>query len=197
MRYYPPCIVYILSLIRVNESFVHSSRFAGIATQKRSGVDDSHQTECTTCPTLLNAYQFEQWHKLCEDVDKVLGSLVSPAPESFHILHSLLSKINDEVECFDRNFPAGKYNNDLKALSSFLIKENYSILLYLDSDLVKWKIEPGCINLCNDIQESQIELYHKHNTLELSRMASDIAAKNLSNPVISLKIHHLARQAEV
>lgn len=137
MRYYPPCIVYILSLIRVNESFVHSSRFAGIATQKRSGVDDSHQTECTTCPTLLNAYQFEQWHKLCEDVDKVLGSLVSPAPESFHILHSLLSKINDEVECFDRNFPAGKYNNDLKALSSFLIKENYSIVLYLDSDLVK------------------------------------------------------------
>jgi len=126
-----------------------------------------------------------------------LGSLVSPAPESFHILHSLLSKINDEVECFDRNFPAGKYNNDLKALSSFLIKDNYSLVLYLDSDLVKWKIEPGCINLCNDIEESQIELYHKHNTLELSRMASDIAAKNLSNPVISPKIHHLARQAEV
>ena len=196
MRYYPPCIVHILSLIRLNESFVHSSRFAGITTQKRSGVDDSHQTECITCPTLLTACQFEQWHKLCEDVDEVMGSLVSPAPESFHVLHTLLSKIN-EVECFDENFPAGKYNNDLKALSSFLIKKKYSIVLYLGSDLVKWKIEPGCINLCNNIQESQIELYHQHNTLELSRMASDLAAKNPSNPLISLKIHHLARQAEV
>jgi hypothetical protein len=160
MRYYPPCIVYILCLIQVNESFVHSSRFAGIATQKRSGVDDSHQTECTTCPTPLTVCQFEQWHKLCEDVDKVLASLVGPAPESFHILHTLLSKINDEVECFDENFPAGKYNNDLKALSSFLIKENYSIVLCLDSDLVKWKIEPGCINLCNDIQESLSQAQH-------------------------------------
>jgi hypothetical protein len=152
---------------------------------------------CLSCPTLLTACQFQQWQKLCEDVDKVKGSLVSPAPESFHVLHSLISKINDEVECFDENSPADPFTNDLKALSSFLIKDNYSIVLYLDSSLVKWKIEPGCINLCNDIQESMIELYHKHNTLEWSRMASDLAAKNPSNLVVSLKVHHLARQAEV
>lgn len=194
MRCYPPLtLIYFLSLVCVHESFVLSSRFAGIATLRRSRVDDSHETECTSYRTLLSAFQFEQWHKLCEDVDKVMESLVSPAPESFHVLHSLISKINDDVDCFDGNSPA----NDLKALSSFLIKPNYTIVLYLDSDLVKWKTEHGCINSYNNIQECQTELYHKHNILELSRMALDLAAKNLNDPEVSLKVHHLSRQAEV
>jgi hypothetical protein len=195
---YPPCtLICALSLIRVNDSFVHSSRSVNTATQRRLGVDDNHQTECITCPTLLTVCQFEHWHKFCDDVDKVLEYLVSPAPESFHVLHSLITKINEEVECFDEHLPAGNYTNDFKALSKFLIKSKYTAVLFLDSGLIRWKIEHECSNLCNDIQECKIELYHKHNTLELSRIALDLSAKKPNDPETSLEVHHLARQAEV
>ncbi|KAL3811715.1 hypothetical protein ACHAXA_004081 [Cyclostephanos tholiformis] len=164
-------LIYVLSLIRATKSFVHSSSFANSATQRRSGVDGSHEAECITCPNLLTACQFKIWHKFCDDVDKVLESLVSPAPESFHVLHSLITKINDEVECFDEYFAAGKYTNDLRALSNFLTKAKYTTVLFLNSGSIRWKIEHECSNSCNDIQECTIELNHKHNILESSRMA--------------------------
>jgi hypothetical protein len=195
---YPPCtLIYALSLIRVTESFVHPLRCVNTVTQRRSEENDTHQTECITCITLPAICQFEHWNKFCDDVDKVLESLVSPAPESFYVLHSLITKINDEVECFDENLPAGNCTNDLNALSSFLIKSKYTTVLFLDSGLIRWKIEHESYNSCNGIQECNNELYHKHNTLELSRMALDLSTKNPNDPETLVKVHHLARQAEV
>mmetsp|Transcript_8279 Transcript_8279/g.18543 ORF Transcript_8279/g.18543 Transcript_8279/m.18543 type:complete len:638 (-) Transcript_8279:135-2048(-) len=218
-------IIVVLSLSHVTDSFIHSMRLikkvncfkelavsVGSCIQRKLTIfsvhphckdveGDIHQDQYTPCPTLLADCQVEQWNELCEDVDKIMEGLVSPAPESFRVLHSVMSKIN-----FDESVPADdndtNYLGDLKALSSFLVKPNYDIELYTDSEILKWRLIPrsnnkvGVIYPCDCIQEGKTELYHEHNSLNLSRMALDLATKTPSDPHVLPKIHDIVRQAE-
>ena len=174
----------------------------------KNEVDAIHQDyQYTPCPTILAGCWLEEWNELCENVDRNMEGLVSPAPESFHVLHSVVSNINSEITCLDGRSPEGtvavSYLDDLKALSSFLVKPSYVIELYLDCGSLKWRLIPRARNTkcevvypCSFIQDSEAELHHKHNTLELSRMALDLATKT-SSPHTLTKVHGITRQAEV
>ncbi|KAL7534773.1 hypothetical protein ACHAXR_006069, partial [Thalassiosira sp. AJA248-18] len=163
---------------------------------KEVGDDQQDQDWCqyASCPTLLTDCQPDQWHINCEDVDKTMSCLVSPAPESFHVLHSVISNIHD------KNSP--NTLNDLRALSSFIVKPDYSIELFLDCDMLKWRLIPrsncelSVIYPCECIQEGKAELYHEHNALQLSRIALDLATKAPNDPRIFPQIHDIALQAE-
>lgn len=152
------------------------------------------------------------WNDFCDDIDNVMSGLVSPAPESFSALHTLVSKVNEERKCNDGGDRLeGNYLNDLKALLNFLLKPNYSIELYLDLDIIKWRLASTPNNNNNEssntviqydecIQErGEAELYHNHNTLTLSRMALDIATKtsNDDSSHYLSEINDIACQAEV
>lgn len=158
------------------------------------GIDDSH----SACPTVLRNCNVEQQHDLCEDVDKVMEGLVSPAPESFYVLNSVISKINYHHLPRDDTFSP---LDDLKALSSYLVKVKYAIELYLDIDVYKWRLVPrensklGAIYPREFIREGNTELYHEHNTLQLSRIALDLATNGHDSQILT-KIQAIAGQAE-
>ena len=160
--------------------------------------EESHQEQCTPWSTpLADCHQYtNEWSGLCEDVDKVMERLVSPAPESFHVLHSVISKINSKS--FSGDTSTNLLLNDLTALAAFLVKPDHSIELYPVDEVVKWRLVPcqtsksGVIHP-EYLQEGEDELYHMHNALQLSRMALDIATKAPNDP----QIHEISRQAEV
>lgn len=158
-------------------------------------LDDIDKDRNTSFRTLLTNDQSEHhWREFCEDADKVMEGLVSPAPESFRVIHSVISKINSVREC--------DYLDDLKALSSFLVKPNYAIELYYDSGLIMWRLNLrtsskfGVIYPSDFIQEGKAELWHEYNTLQLSQMALDLATKTPTDPQNLRKIHDIAQQAE-
>eukprot|EP00581_Thalassiosira_minuscula_P020046 CAMPEP_0183716960 /NCGR_PEP_ID=MMETSP0737-20130205/10692_1 /TAXON_ID=385413 /ORGANISM="Thalassiosira miniscula, Strain CCMP1093" /LENGTH=134 /DNA_ID=CAMNT_0025946299 /DNA_START=593 /DNA_END=994 /DNA_ORIENTATION=+ len=131
--------------------------------------------------------------------------LVSPAPESFSVLHSAISKINDDAECFDGCIfgdDVGSLLNDLRALSAFLVKPDCAIELYSEAGMLKWRLirsansKLDVIHSFDRIQECKTELYHENNALQLSRMALDLATKTLGDPQILSKINYVALQAE-
>eukprot|EP00578_Thalassiosira_sp_NH16_P007616 CAMPEP_0181114196 /NCGR_PEP_ID=MMETSP1071-20121207/20748_1 /TAXON_ID=35127 /ORGANISM="Thalassiosira sp., Strain NH16" /LENGTH=634 /DNA_ID=CAMNT_0023198277 /DNA_START=340 /DNA_END=2241 /DNA_ORIENTATION=- len=173
----------------------------------KNEVDAIHQDyQYTPCPTILAGCWLEEWNELCENVDRNMEGLVSPAPESFHVLHSVVSNINSEITCLDGRSSEGtvavSYLDDLKALSSFLVKPRYVIELYLDCGSLKWRLIPRArdtkcevVYPYSFIQDSEAELHHKHNTLELSRMALDLATKT-SSPHTLTKVHGITRQAK-
>mmetsp|Transcript_41507 Transcript_41507/g.88435 ORF Transcript_41507/g.88435 Transcript_41507/m.88435 type:complete len:640 (+) Transcript_41507:108-2027(+) len=186
---------------------INENNFATILVHSESEGRQKDRYQHTCCPSLLTGCQFEKWHELCEDVDKILEGLVSPAPESFHVLHSALSKINCERGRFDECVPeVGIVSalNDLRALSSFLVKPNYAIELYLDTEGLKWRLIPRenhnenviLLYECNCIEEGEPELYHLFNTLQLSRLALDLATKTPNDPQLLCKINDIAQQAQ-
>ena len=154
------------------------------------------------CHAPLGKYNSDHWHDFCDDIDASLQGLVSPAPESFHVLHSIISKIDSVTLLQDFNEDCSNYLNDICALS-FLVKPSYSLQLYLDSDVVKWRLVPR--NDCHnsviyplDFRIGKNELYHQYNILELSRKALDVAThSSCENTSCLVKVHEIARQAEV
>eukprot|EP00579_Thalassiosira_antarctica_P021700 CAMPEP_0201977220 /NCGR_PEP_ID=MMETSP0904-20121228/59938_1 /ASSEMBLY_ACC=CAM_ASM_000553 /TAXON_ID=420261 /ORGANISM="Thalassiosira antarctica, Strain CCMP982" /LENGTH=127 /DNA_ID=CAMNT_0048528541 /DNA_START=527 /DNA_END=906 /DNA_ORIENTATION=+ len=127
-----------------------------------------------------------------------MEGLVSPAPESFHVLHSAISKINGERDCFDGKNDA-RALSDVRALSSFLTKPDYAIELYSDTEISKWRLIPRAnskfiVKYPYDcIQEGKTELYDENNPLQLSRMALELATKTPNDPHIICKIDDIAR----
>lgn len=161
--------------------------------QRRTIAEDY---DTTPCPSLLSDdCKSDQWHDFCEDVDEIMACLVSPAPESFCVLHSTISRINGEREGFSGNI-GGNALNDLRALS-FLIKPEFAIDLYEDADILKWRLIPRAGLVIHCIQRGKPELYHEHNPLQLSRLAVDLATKTPNDPMNLPKVHYFARQAEV
>jgi len=173
----------------------------------RPNCEEIDQCEHTPSrPTLLTDCQLAgQWHEFCEDVDQIMEGLVSPAPESFHVLHSVMSKINAKRECFSDNIPevnVVRSLDDLRTLSSFLVKLKYAIELYIDTERLKWKLIPrekcniALVHPWGCVQEGELELYHVSDPLQLSRMALDLATKTPNDPRSSCKIEDIAKQAQ-
>lgn len=188
-----PVIIFALSCLFHVHSFTHATKI-----QRRTIAEDY---DTTPCPSLLSDdCKSDQWHDFCEDVDEIMVGLVSPAPASFCVLHSTISRINGEREGFSGNI-GGTALNDLRALS-FLIKPEFAIDLFEDADVLKWRLVPRAgfrvIHDCEDcIQRGKPELYHEHNPLQLSRLAVDLATNTPNDPMNLSKVHYFARQAEV
>lgn len=146
------------------------------------------------CVSPLGNCQSDQWHIFCNDEDHTMEGLVSPAPESFYVLHSAICRINNSFGDDAINM------NDLNALSSYLVKPNYAIELYKDMDVFKWRLIPrSSSHLVHplDFVMAEDELYHKYNALELSRMALDVATSASRESGTLDKVHEIAIQAEV
>jgi len=94
-------IIYILCLIGVVDSFIHSTinirnclyaknlkHYDLINCDKctqRNAIDDTvqHDQGAPFTTLLLTDCRSDQWSNLCDDVDNTMEGLVSPAPESF------------------------------------------------------------------------------------------------------------------
>ncbi|EED94220.1 predicted protein [Thalassiosira pseudonana CCMP1335] len=180
-----------------------------LSTSTSSDVDNKLQLPII--PTLYNSLpygfpdsQYEQWLKYCDDVDEILEGLVSPAPESFHVIHRAFEEINRRLVLDERvyffEFP--QFTNDLRALSSYLVKSEYALALSLH-DSFRWKlvkrVEGGsCIIFpigYHDVDDND-EMYHKHTTLQLSQMALELATSSQDDPDLLSKVHGIADQAE-
>jgi len=79
-------------------------------------------------------HQSTQWLDYCDDIDKAQENLISPASESFHVIHTAISKLNKELG----NISASNHYNDLKAL--YLLKTNVGIELYTESGVIRWRV---------------------------------------------------------
>ena len=171
--------------------------------QNADGHQD-HQSMSSSCTTLLTDFNSElQGLDYCDDIDKAQENLISPAPESFHVIHTAISKLNKELG----NISDGhNHYNDLKALSSYLLKINVGIELYAESGVIKWRVVPCSCNESNKVliincgyiaDDGRVELYHDYNPLQLSKMAIDLA-KNTNDRNNNLsKIQDIVLQAEV
>jgi len=145
-------------------------------------------------------HQSTQWLDYCDDIDKAQENLISPAPESFHVIHTAISKLNKELG----NICDSNHYNDLKALSLYLLKPNVGIELYAEGGVIRWRVVPSCnesikvlINCGCIADDGKVELYHNYNSLQLSKMAIDLAIMNTNDPNNLSKIQDIALQAEV
>lgn len=166
----------------------------------------NRQSKChagiVCCKQSLNHHEDEdaEWHKFCDDIDGTMEGLVSPAPESFNVLHSCICRINNQTHRQNCTEEGTIYINDLNALSSYLVKPNYAVELFTDSDVFKWRITRRVASSLirhSDFILGQDELYHKYNALELSRIALTVATNASLEYDRSAQIHEIARQAEV
>ena len=152
---------------------------------------DHQSTPSSSCTTLLTDFNSEQqWIDYCDDIDKAQENLISPAPESFHVIHTAISKLNRELG----NICDSNHYNDIKALSLYLLKPNVGIELYAERGVIKWRVFPSC-NESNKVpDDGRVELYHDYNSLQLSKMATTM---NTNDPNNLSTIQDIACQAEV
>lgn len=153
-------------------------------------------------PLGLNS-QSVDWHRYCEDVDKNMEGLVSPSPESFHVVHLAMKRANMNS---NRTANAFFINiDDINALCQFLVKPTFSMELFHDDDeeIVKWRmIRGGNARLLYPNHYATVkggkELYHDYSTLQLSQLSLELAtnATNHDDERLSV-IHEVARQAQV
>ena len=159
---------------------------------------DRHQDHQSTLFFLYNVtYRFnseQQWLDYCDDIDKAQENLISPAPESFHVIHTAISKLNKELGIISDS----NHYNDLKALTSYLLKPNVGIELYAEGGVIRWRVVPSeskvLINCGCIADDGMVEFYHNYNPLQLSKMA---ATMNTNDPNNLSKIQDIACQAEV
>ncbi len=146
---------------------------------------------------LDSKHDSDDWHRYCDDVDKNLEGLVSPSPESFNAIHLAFVRANAAMSL---NI------DDIVALSRHLSKPNYTMELFHDDDIIKWRMIRGgngeevIVNSDIAIEVKGRELYQEFSTLQLSQMALALAtnATNLNHEAnILSKIHEVAYQAEV
>jgi len=151
-------------------------------------------------PTLLESkHQSDDWHRYCENVDKNMEGLVSPSPESFNAIHLALARVNAAVSI---NI------NDIVALSRYLSKPNYTMALFHDDGIIKWRMVENDTGISAEevLVDSNIitekggrELYHGFSTLQLSQMALELATNETNHnhdANLLSKIHEVAYQAE-
>lgn len=146
---------------------------------------------------LESKHQSDDWHRYCENVDKNMEGLVSPSPESFNAIHLALVRVN----------AAASINiNDIVALSRYLSKPNYTMTLFHDDGIVKWRMveneggssEGVVVDSNITLEKGGRQLYHGFSTLQLSQMALELATnENNHDANLLSKIHEVAYQAEV
>ncbi|KAL7490985.1 hypothetical protein ACHAWT_000497, partial [Skeletonema menzelii] len=128
-----------------------------------------------------------------------MEGLVSPSPESFNAIHLALARVNAAVSI---NI------NDIVALSRYLSKPNYTMALFHDDGIIKWRMVENDTGISAEevLVDSNIitekggrELYHGFSTLQLSQMALELATNETNHnhdANLLSKIHEVAYQAE-
>jgi len=180
-------------LFQSAQSFVHN--VIRVPDDSRISVSLSSEDGRVVSFLLDSNHHGDDWHRYCENVDKNLEGLVSPSPESFSAIHSAMVRANAAISM---NI------EDIEALSRYLVKPNYTMELFHDDEIVKWRMIQGG-NVEGVIVDSNItaeeggrELYHEFSTLQLSQMALEIATNTTNHDANLLsKIHEVAQQAEV
>lgn len=146
--------------------------------------------------------QSVDWHKYCEDVDKNMEGLVSPSPESFHVVHLAMKRAN-----MSSNRTANEFYiniDEINALCQFLVKPTFSMELFHDDDeeIVKWRmIRGGNASLLYPNHYTTVkggkELYHDYSTLQLSQLSLELATNATNHDAERLsEIHEVAHQAQ-
>lgn len=186
-------ILIFLYLFHSANSFVHD-----VIRSSHSRISVSLSPSNDDVSILLDSkHHSDDWHRYCDDVDKNLEGLVSPSPESFNAIHLAFARANAAMSL---NI------DDIVALSRYLSKPNYTMEIFHDDDIVKWRMMQGG-NVEEVIVDSNIaievkgrELYQEFSTLQLSQMALELATNatnhNHEDNILS-KIHEVAYQAEV
>ena len=195
-------IIHPTTHIKSGYYYTICNRYTNYINQNADRHQDHQSTpSSSSCTTLTDFNSEQQWLDYCDDIDKAQENLISPAPESFHVIHTAISKLNKELG----NISDSNHYNDLKALSTYLLKTNVGIELYTESGVIRWRVIPSCNSnesikvLINSgcIADGRVELYHNYNSLQLSKMAIDLAIMNTNDPNSLSKIQNIAVQAEV
>ena len=186
-------IMIFLYLFHSAHSFVHN---VIRSSHSRTSVPLSPSNDDVSI-LLDSKHHSDDWHMYCDDVDKNLEGLVSPSPESFNAIHLAFVRANAAISL---NI------DDIVALSRYLSKPNYTMELFHDDDIVKWRMIQGgngeevIVNSNITIELKGRELYQEFSTLQLSQMAVELATNATNNnheANILSKIHEVAYQAEV
>jgi len=180
-------------LFQSAQSFVHN--VIRVPDDSRISVSLSSSNEDGRVVSfLLDSKHHNDWHRYCENVDKNLEGLVSPSPESFSAIHSAMLRANAAIST---NI------EDILALSRYLVKPNYTMELFHDDEIIKWRMIQGgsvegvIVDSNIAVEEGGRELYHEFSTLQLSQMALEIATNTTNHDANLLsKIHEVAQQAE-
>ncbi|EJK75760.1 hypothetical protein THAOC_02508 [Thalassiosira oceanica] len=156
---------------------------------------------CASCFTDVKRGRRDQYHlSHCDekDYDWIVQGLVSPAPQSYDVINAVICKMRDEGSDVDLLF------EDLRALY-YLVKEGYALELYHNDFLLKWTVSrcaressPQHGNkLSPDRRNPNVELYHKHDVLELSRksLAMSIDDPNRQDGVLEIAMQAQKRLA--
>ena len=187
-------ILMFLYLFHSAHSFVHND----VIRSSHSRIPASLSPSNEDVSILLDSkHHSDDWHRYCEDVDKNLEGLVSPSPESFNAIHLAFVTANAAVSL---------NVEDILALSRYLSKPNYTMELFHDDDIVKWRmikgrnVEEVIVNSSIAIEVKGRELYQEFSTLQLSQLTLELATNatyhNHEANILS-KIHEVAYQAEV
>lgn len=154
-------------------------------------------------PTVRDVIEASTDH--CDDAkDDILQHLVSPAPESFHIIDASMKRLNEESN--KTNFDT--IVMDLTALSRYLVKPHCMLHVYEEDTKWKWKTSVGqqggrnmlCIDqMRRDVEfmPSSAQLYHNLTTLELARCATNLATGQASPRLASISINEIVEQVVV
>ena len=135
-------------------------------------------------------------HLFChdEEKDRIVQGLISPAPESYDVINAVICRMREE------DSDVGLLTKDLKALSSYLLKKDFALELYYNDSLLKWTVSrcaressPQYNKLYPNRRNPNVELYHKHDVLELSRRS---LAMSIEDPNRQDKILEIANQAQ-
>lgn len=177
-----------------------------IYLSKRKGtiyVSFSPNNEGERMDSIPLVHSYDDWHTYCENVDANMEGLVSPSPESFHVVHLALKKANADFNRTDDAYNPICINiNDIMTLSRFLVKPNYAIELFHDNDLVKWRLiqKKGSDSSLKYTKYTAVngELYHDYSTLQLSQLVLEFATNATHDYANQIsKIQEVVCQAEV
>lgn len=191
---FPRTTLIFVYLIQSAYSFAHSAiRLLDRRNRVYLFMGPNKDDERVISISLDSTHHCDDWHRYCEDVDKNMEGLVSPSPESFNALHRALVRANAATSL---NIV------DIMALSRYLVKPKYTIELFHDDEIVKWRMIQGgndtLIYSNISTEEGRRELYHNYSTLQISQLALELAT-NATNHDANLlsNIQEVAYQAEV
>ena len=192
----------VSTIILVLSSLFQPATTFSLSCSKSSSKEVLGGESINLIPLGLNP-QSVDWHRYCEDVDKNMEGLVSPSPESFHVVHLAMKRAN-----MNSNRTANALYisiDDINALCQFLVKTTFSMELFHDDDeeIVKWRMNRGGnASLLYPDDYTTVnggkELYHDYSTLQLSQLALELATNATNHDTERLsEIHEVTRQAQV
>ena len=164
------------------------------ASKRPSSALKANYKKITTL-RVWDPFQLSLTNIIGDNVDDILEHLVSPAPESFHVIDRAVKKMN----CFDASCAdsLSVAFMDIDTLAKLLVTKNFAILIYQQDDKWNWDIKDVdgdskvIFDRANDellfnINQSNSQLYHKLSLLQLASLSMDIAKSEESGKETSI-----------